>query len=221
MDVVLSNCVLNLVRQEDKGQLFTRDLPGGQARRPGGGERHRRRRGRPPGHAATTRSSGPGASAGRSGRICSSRPSPTPASTASKSSSATTTPWQTVGGDRVPLDDGPRLQAPGWPSPGTPAGGGLPRPLRSRWSTITGKTFPRGQRIAVSDQRFATLQQARRTPGCSPGSSPGSPCPRRTRRRSIPGCRKAIRSPVETKGEGYDTTQQGRLVLLLSALIES
>ena len=45
IDVIVSNCVLNLVRPEDKKAIVRRDVPRAQARRPGGDLRYRQRRG--------------------------------------------------------------------------------------------------------------------------------------------------------------------------------
>ena len=47
IDVIVSNCVLNLVRPEDKKRSVRRDVPRAQARRPDRDFRHRQRRAGP------------------------------------------------------------------------------------------------------------------------------------------------------------------------------
>ena len=70
-----------------------------------------------------------------------------------------------------------------------------------------GKTYPRGQRIAVSDQQFERLQRAPYV-GMFTGIQPRIEVPAEAAE-EYPGCRKAVRSPAETKGERYDATADG------------
>lgn len=71
----------------------------------------------------------------------------------------------------------------------------------------SGKTYPRGQRIAVSDQAFARLQRPPYA-GMFAAIEPRVEVPAEAAE-DYPGCRKAIRSPRETKGEDYQESGSG------------
>jgi arsenite methyltransferase len=74
-------------------------------------------------------------------------------------------------------------------------------------SDDTGKTYPRGQRIAVSDQAFARLQRPPYA-GLFAAVEPRVEVSIESAE-DYPGCRKAIRSPRETKGEDYRESGSG------------
>lgn len=71
----------------------------------------------------------------------------------------------------------------------------------------TGKKYPRGQHIAVSDKAFARLQRPPYA-GMFAAIDPRVEVPVKEAG-EYPGCRKAIRSPQETKGEGYRESGSG------------
>ena len=71
----------------------------------------------------------------------------------------------------------------------------------------TGKKYPRGQHIAVSDKAFARLQRPPYA-GMFAAIDPRVEVPVKEAGQ-YPGCRKAIRSPQETKGEGYRESGSG------------
>jgi hypothetical protein len=77
----------------------------------------------------------------------------------------------------------------------------------SRITDDEGNVYPRGQRIAVCDRTSRRLQQAPYV-GLFTAIVPRSEVPL-AEAPKFSSCRTPVRSPAETKGEGYDATSGG------------
>ena len=202
IDCVISNCVLNLVRPEDKPRLFAEVFRVPEARGPGGHQRHRGRRGR------AGRAAGRPRALERLPRRRLREDAFLAAFEAAgfhgiSLAERRAEPWRTVARDRVPPGHRRGLQGQAGPLPGAQPGPGLQGSVPEGRGRRRPRLPPRPE-----DRRLRQDVPPAPAPPYDGMFAPVEPLTAIPPEQAAPfDCRRsARRHPRETKGQGYDAT---------------